>query len=150
MGHSFLHLQSTVLPEGDDAVMAFLQRCVSVDLFQQPLCNDTAQLHPDDVMEDLFTLQPSRLEDLLPLAHFDAVVLRNCPASLSTLALQNFASVLRHGGVLIAFPAHLGQAEVPLSLSPCRVLERLMDEDPSLAVCNLAQLALCSIFAVHL
>ena len=102
--------------------MAFLQRSTSMDLFRQVLCNDIAQLHPEDLLEDLFAMPPSSLAQLLPLAHFDAVVIRNCPAKLSTLALQNFASMLRDGGVLIAFPAYLDEnAEVPQSLNSCWV-----------------------------
>ena len=102
--------------------MGFLQRCTSMDLFRRVLCNDIAQLHPEDLLEDLFTMPPSSLAQLLPLAHFDAVVIRNCPAKLSTLAFQNFASMLRDGGVLIAFPAYLDEhAEVPQSLNSCWV-----------------------------
>ncbi|CAE7559009.1 CHLP [Symbiodinium sp. CCMP2592] len=120
VGHSFLHLHSAVLPDGEQAIMGFLQRCTSMDLFRRVLCNDIAQLHPEDLLEDLFTMPPSSLAQLLPLAHFDAVVIRNCPVQLSTLALQNFASMLRDGGVLIAFPAYLDvHAEVPQSLNSC-------------------------------
>ncbi|CAE7689815.1 CHLP [Symbiodinium microadriaticum] len=122
VGHSFLHLHSAVLPDGEQSIMAFLQRSTSMDLFRQVLCNDIAQLHPEDLLEDLFAMPPSSLAQLLPLAHFDAVVIRNCPAKLSTLALQNFASMLRDGGVLIAFPAYLDEnAEVPQSLNSCWV-----------------------------
>ena len=129
VGHSFLHLISAVLPDDDDAIMAFLQSHASVDLFKQPLCNDTAWLHKDDLMEDLFTMQPGHLAQLLPLGHFDAVVLRNCPAVLSSLALGNFAAILHHGGILVAFPAHLEEhAEVPWCLSS-RSLESSAGED---------------------
>eukprot|EP00439_Symbiodinium_sp_Y106_P025234 s5740_g3.t1 len=122
VGHSYLHLHSAVLPDGEQAIMGFLQRCTSMDLFRRVLCNDIAQLHPEDLLEDLFTMPPSSLAQLLPLAHFDAVVIRNCPAKLSTLAFQNFASMLRDGGVLIAFPAYLDEhAEVPQSLNSCWV-----------------------------
>merc|ERR1712232_420201 len=88
----------------------------TADFKSKPLCNDTSNLHQDDILEDITQMLPSSLMEILPTNHFEMIFWAFCGAVFTTRTLQNIDLLLKPGGFLVAVPANMAEdAEMPPS-----------------------------------
>merc|ERR1711920_739600 len=110
VGHSNFHFERSCRPDSFgfqfEGLSTFLHGYAwfTVDFSQKPLCNDTAKLHKDDILEDITQMSPESLIELLPASHFEMILWANCPAPFTTRTFRNVDLLLKPGGFLVAMP----------------------------------------------